>query len=71
MSIANFAASQAGARSLVAAGSRPLQALAEAAGLLEKNKLSIKVQTFPFDRAAEAYRVSQSSHVRGKLILIP
>jgi hypothetical protein len=31
----------------------------------------IKVQTFPFDRAAEAYRVSQSSHVRGKLVLVP
>jgi hypothetical protein len=25
----------------------------------------IKVQTFPFDRAAEAYRISQSGHVRG------
>ena len=29
------------------------------------------VQTFPFDRAAEAYRISQGGHVRGKLVLIP
>jgi NADPH:quinone reductase-like Zn-dependent oxidoreductase len=72
LSIANFAASQAGGRVTGGgADSRPMQALAEAAGLLEKNKLSIKVQTFPFDRAAEAYRVSQSGHVRGKLVLIP
>jgi NADPH:quinone reductase-like Zn-dependent oxidoreductase len=28
------------------------------------------VQTFPFDRAAEAYRISQGGHVRGKLVLI-
>jgi D-arabinose 1-dehydrogenase-like Zn-dependent alcohol dehydrogenase len=39
--------------------------------LLAQNKLVIKVQTFPFDRAAEAYRISQSGHVRGKLVLIP
>jgi NADPH:quinone reductase-like Zn-dependent oxidoreductase len=72
LSIANFAASQAGARvSGGGADSRPMLALAEVAGLLEKNKLVIKVQTFPFDRAAEAYRVSQSGHVRGKLVLVP
>jgi len=72
VSIANFAAGQAGARVTGGgADSRPMQALAEVAGLLEKNKLVIKVQTFPFDRAAEAYRVSQGGHVRGKLVLIP
>ena len=36
-----------------------------------KNKLVIKVQTFPFERAAEAYRISQGGHVRGKLVLVP
>jgi NADPH:quinone reductase-like Zn-dependent oxidoreductase len=72
VSIANFAAGQAGAR--VTGGgqdSKPMQALAEVAGLLTQNKLVIKVQTFPFDRAAEAYRVSQGGHVRGKLVLVP
>jgi NADPH:quinone reductase-like Zn-dependent oxidoreductase len=73
LSIANFAAGQAGAR--VTGGSaddsKPMEALAEVAELLAQNKLVIKVQTFPFDRAAEAYRVSLGGHVRGKLVLIP
>jgi NADPH:quinone reductase-like Zn-dependent oxidoreductase len=72
LSIANFAAGQAGARVTGGgADSRPMQALAEVAGLLAQNKLVIKVQTFPFGRAAEAYRISQGGHVRGKLVLIP
>ena len=72
VSIANFAAGQAGARVTGGgADSRPMQALAEVAGLLAQNKLVIKVQTFPFDRAAEAYRISQGGHVRGKLVLVP
>jgi NADPH:quinone reductase-like Zn-dependent oxidoreductase len=72
VSIANFAAGQAGARVTGGgADSRPMEALAEVAELLGDNKLAIKVQTFPFDRAAEAYRISQAGHVRGKLVLIP
>ena len=72
LSVANFAAGQAGAR--VTGGgpdSRPMEALALVAELLVQNKLVLKVQTFPFDRAAEAYRISQGGHVRGKLVLIP
>jgi hypothetical protein len=72
VSIANFAAGQAGAR--VTGGgpdSRPTEALALVADHLEQNKLVLKVETFPFDRAAEAYRISQSGHVRGKLVLVP
>jgi len=72
LSIANFAAGQAGARTTGGgADSHPEEALAEAADLLAQNKLVIKVQTVPFDRAAEAYRTSQSGHVRGKLVLVP
>ena len=72
VSIANFAAGQAGARVTGGgADSRPMEALAEVAELLAQNKLVIEVQTFPFDRAAEAYRISQAGHVRGKLVLIP
>jgi D-arabinose 1-dehydrogenase-like Zn-dependent alcohol dehydrogenase len=48
-----------------------VKALTEAAELLEQSKLVIKFQTFPFERAAEAYRISQDGHARGKLILIP
>ena len=72
LSIANFAAGQAGARVTGGgADSRPTQALREVAELLAQNKLVIKEQTFPFDRAAEAYRVSQAGHLRGKLVLVP
>jgi NADPH:quinone reductase-like Zn-dependent oxidoreductase len=72
VSIANFAAAEAGARVTGGgADSRPMQAMAEVAELLAQNQLVIKVQTFPFERAAEAYRISQSGHVRGKLVLVP
>ena len=72
LSIANFAAGEAGAQ--VTGGgpdSRPVEALAEVADLLAQNKLVIKVQTFPFTRAAEAYGISQGGHIRGKLVLVP
>jgi NADPH:quinone reductase-like Zn-dependent oxidoreductase len=72
VTIANFAAGQAGARVTGGgADSRPMQALAQVAELLAQNKLVIKVQTFPFHRAAEVYRISQDGHLRGKLVLIP
>ena len=72
VTIANFAAGQAGARVTGGDGdSHPMQALAQVAELLAQNKLVIKVQTFPFGRAADAYRISQGGHVRGKLVLIP
>jgi NADPH:quinone reductase-like Zn-dependent oxidoreductase len=72
VSIANFAAGEAGAR--VTGGgedSQPMTALAQVAELLARNELVIKVQTFPFERAAEAERISQAGHVRGKLVLVP
>lgn len=71
LSIANFAAGKAGAR-MTGGGpdSRPMEAMAEVAELLAQNKLVIKVQTFPFDRAADAYQISQGGHVRGKLVLM-
>jgi len=72
LSVANFAAGRAGARVTGGgADSQPMQALAQVADLLAQNKLVIKVQTFPFDRAAEAYRISQTGHLRGKLVLVP
>jgi NADPH:quinone reductase-like Zn-dependent oxidoreductase len=72
LSIANFGAAASGAR--VSGGgpeSQPMKALAEAAELLEQSKLVIKIQTFPFDRAAEAHQISQDGHTRGKLVLVP
>ena len=49
----------------------PAAALAEAARLLESNRLVVKVQTFPLERAREAAEISESGHVRGKLVLLP
>jgi NADPH:quinone reductase-like Zn-dependent oxidoreductase len=72
VTIANYTAGQAGARVTGGgADSHPMEALALVGELLAQNQLVIKVQTFPFDRAAEAYRISQSGHVRGKLVLVP
>jgi NADPH:quinone reductase-like Zn-dependent oxidoreductase len=72
VSIANFGAAESGARVTGGgADSQPKKALAEAAELLEQSKLVIKIQTFPFDRAAEAHQISQDGHARGKLVLLP
>jgi NADPH:quinone reductase-like Zn-dependent oxidoreductase len=73
LTIANYAAASSGALRFTGGGadSRPMEALAEAAELLKEGKLVIKVQTFPFSRAAEAHALSQDGHVRGKLVLIP
>ena len=73
ISIANFDLAAEGA--LVTGGgpgeSHPVEALSEGAGLLRESRVVIKVQTFPLDRAAEAYATSLSGHVRGKLVLLP
>ena len=71
VTIANYGASAAGARLTGGDDSRGSAALAEVADLLAENKLVIKIQTFPFDRAREAYGISLSGHVRGKLVLVP
>lgn len=73
ISIANFALAAQGA--LVTGGgtgeSHASEALAEGAELLRESRVVIKVQTFPLDRAPEAYATSLSGHVRGKLVLLP
>ncbi len=72
VSIANFGATKAGARTTGGStDSHPMQALTLASDLLAHNKLAIEVQTFPFGRAADAFKISKAGHVRGKLVLIP
>jgi len=72
VTIANFDAGRVGARVTGGgADSHPMEALALVVDLLAQNKLVIKVQTFPFEHATEAYRISQGGHVRGKLVLVP
>jgi NADPH:quinone reductase-like Zn-dependent oxidoreductase len=71
VSISNFGASEAGARTTSGGQGDKTAALAEAARLLESSQLVIKVQTFPLDRAAEGYRAIASGHTRGKIVLLP
>lgn len=71
VTIANFDVGDSGVRLTTGGEGDPQAALAEAARLLEQNGLVIKVQTFPLERAAEAHRISQAGHVRGKLVLLP
>jgi NADPH:quinone reductase-like Zn-dependent oxidoreductase len=72
VSIANFGAAEAGVQVTGGgADSRPMQALGEVAELLAQGRLQIKVETFTFDQAAKAYRISLGGHVRGKLVLVP
>ena len=72
VTIANFGAGDSGVQVTGGgADANPFDALAEAAELLQQGKLVIKVQTFPLDRAAEAFEISQAGHMRGKLVLLP
>lgn len=72
LSIANFTAGETGAQVTGGgADGQPVEALAEVVDLLADSRLVIKVQTFPLERAIDAYRISQTGHVRGKLVLLP
>jgi NADPH:quinone reductase-like Zn-dependent oxidoreductase len=71
VTIAQFDLGESGIRLTTGGESDRAAALAEAARLLESNGLVIKVQTFPLERAREAVEISESGHVRGKLVLLP
>ena len=48
-----------------------MHALAEICELIESGQFSLPVaQTFPLAEIAEAHRVSEDGHVRGKLVLL-
>ncbi len=50
---------------------RAVHAIAEIGELIESGRFSLPVaQTFPLAEIAEAHRVSEDSHVRGKLVLL-
>jgi len=71
VTIAQFNLGDSGVQLTTGRSAHAKQALAETAELLEQNKLVIKFQTFPFNRAAEAHAASERGHLRGKLVLIP
>jgi NADPH:quinone reductase-like Zn-dependent oxidoreductase len=72
ITIADYSAPQYGVRVTGASDGRAVHALAEAAQLFVEGKFSLPVAgVFPFAEAAEAHRLSEAGHVRGKLILTP
>ena len=72
ISIADFSAPEHGVRVTSGRGDRAAEALAEAARLHEEGRFSIPIErTFPFSQAAEAHRLSETGHVRGKIVLVP
>ena len=71
VSIANFAAGEAGARVTGGGEIDKSAALAAGAQLLADSQVVIKIQTFPLERAAEGYAAVLSGHTRGKIVLLP
>jgi NADPH:quinone reductase-like Zn-dependent oxidoreductase len=73
VTIASYDAAEYGVRLTTGGGeARSWDALDEAARLFEQGRFSLPVaQAFRFDQAAEAHRLSESGHVRGKLVLVP
>ena len=50
---------------------RALHALSEIGGLIESGRFSLPaVRGFPLTEVAQAHRVSEQGHVRGKLVLL-
>jgi NADPH:quinone reductase-like Zn-dependent oxidoreductase len=72
ITIADFAgAEEHGVRFSRGDSGRALHALAEIGGLIESGRFSLPVaQTFPLAEVAEAQRVSEHGHVRGKIVLL-
>jgi NADPH:quinone reductase-like Zn-dependent oxidoreductase len=72
VTIADFAgAKENGVRFSRGDDGRALHALAEIGELVESGRFSLPaVQTFPLAEIAEAHRVSEGGHVRGKLVLV-
>ena len=72
VTIADFAGAQEhGVRFSRGDAGRALYALAEIGELIESGRFSLPVtQTFPLAEVAEAHRVSEDGHVRGKLVLV-
>ena len=50
---------------------RALNALKDIGELIEAGRFTLRVaQTFPLDQIAEAHRLSETGHARGKLVLL-
>jgi NADPH:quinone reductase-like Zn-dependent oxidoreductase len=70
--IADFGAAALGVKVTGGGDFRAVEALDEAARLSHAGRLRLTVaRTFTFAEAADAHRVSEGGHVRGKLVLVP
>jgi NADPH:quinone reductase-like Zn-dependent oxidoreductase len=70
VSIADFSAPELGAR-VTSGGQRAGYALAEAVRLHGEGRYTVEVErTFPLAEGAQAHRLSENGHVRGKLVLM-
>ncbi len=72
MTIADFGGAQEhGVRFSSGDAGRAVHALAQVGELIESGRFSLPVaQTFPLADVAEAHRVSEQGHARGKLVLL-
>ncbi len=73
ITVADYAGAQeTGARFSGGMGTeRAVHALREIGALIEAGRFSLPVaQTFPLEQIAEAHRLSETGHVRGKLVLL-
>jgi len=75
VTIADYAGAEATGRRFSAGAdpstSRAIHALDDIGELIEAGRLTLTVaQTFPLDQIAEAHRLSETGHVRGKLVLL-
>ncbi|MET7418237.1 NADP-dependent oxidoreductase [Dactylosporangium sp. NPDC005555] len=72
VSLADFDAPKLGARVTDGSEGRAWQTLDEAADLYRQGRFTMPVErVFPLSEAAAAHDLSQSGHVRGKVILVP
>jgi NADPH:quinone reductase-like Zn-dependent oxidoreductase len=72
VTIASYDAADYGVQLTTGGTERAWDALGRAAELFEQGRFSLPVaQAFPFDRAADAHRLSETGHVRGKVVLTP
>ena len=72
VTVADFAgAREHGVRFSSGDAGRAVYVLGEIGALIESGRFALRVtQTFPLAEIAEAHRISEQGHVRGKLVLL-